>query len=46
MNIFDTYSVNTYLLLHFEHKNDVAVVVKHLYKATNPQMCSSVKFDN
>ena len=29
----DTYSMKTYVLLHFEHKNDVTVIVKLLYGA-------------
>ena len=26
--------MNTYVLLHFEHKNDVTIIVKLLYGAT------------
>ena len=25
--------MNTYILLHFEHKNDVTIIVKLLYRA-------------
>ena len=31
--IFNTYPMKTYVLLHFEHKNDVAIIVK-LFRAT------------
>ena len=33
--IFNTYFMKTYILLHFEHKNDVTIVIKLLYRATN-----------
>ena len=42
----NTYSMKAYVLLHFEHKNDVTIIVKLLYRATRPQANSSVKFDN
>ena len=32
--LFNTYSMKTYFLLHFEHKNDVTVIVKPLHRAT------------
>ena len=32
---FDTYSMNTYFLLHIKHKNDVTIIVKLLYRATS-----------
>ena len=43
--------MTTYVLLHFEHKNDVTVIVKLSYGVTpgelyEPQANSSVKFDN
>ena len=36
--LINTYSMKTYVLLHFEHKNDVTIIAIHLY--------SSVKFYN
>ena len=33
--VFNTYSTKTYVLLHFEHKNDVIIIVKLLYRATS-----------
>ena len=33
--IFNTYSMNTCVLLHFEHKNDVIVIGKLLYRGTS-----------
>ena len=42
--------MKTYVLLHFEQKSDVTIIVKLLYRATSPgyepQASSSVKFDN
>ena len=32
--IINTYSMKTYVLLHFEHKNYVTIIVKRLYRAT------------
>ena len=29
----DSYSTKIYILLHFEHKNDVTIIVKLLYRA-------------
>ena len=34
--------MNAYVLLHFEQKNDITIIVKFLYRAAS----SSVKFDN
>ena len=39
--MFTTYSTKTYVPLHFEHKNDVTIIVKLLNAAS-----SSSKFDN
>ena len=39
--MFNTYSMNTCVLLDFEHKNDVTIIIKLLYVAS-----SYVKFDN
>ena len=33
--VINTYSMKTYVLLHFEHKNDFTIIVKLLYKATS-----------
>ena len=35
LNLFNTYSMKTYVLLHFEHRNDVTIIVKLLYRATS-----------
>ena len=32
---FDTYSMKTYVLSHFEHKNDVTIIIKLLYRVTS-----------
>ena len=32
-DVFNTYSMKTYVLLYFEHKNDVIIIVKLLYRA-------------
>ena len=47
-SMFDTYSIKTHVLLHFEHKNDVIslIIVKFLYRTMNGRRVSSVKFDN
>ena len=38
--------MKTYVLLHFEHKNDVTIIVK-LYRATRMQLVALLqKFDN
>ena len=43
----NTCSMKTYVLLHFEHKNDVTVIIKLLYLwSYEPQASGSVKFDN
>ena len=31
--LFNTYSMKTYALFHFEHKNDVTTIAKFLYRA-------------
>ena len=33
--LFDTYSMKIYVLLHFEHKNYVTIIVKFMYGATS-----------
>ena len=33
--LMNTYSINTYVLLHFEHKDEVITIVKLLYTATS-----------
>ena len=33
--MFYTYSMNAYVLLHFEHKYDITIIVKFLYRATS-----------
>ena len=38
----NTYSINTYVLLHLEHKNDITIIIK-LQSATR---CSLQKSDN
>ena len=35
LTIFNTYSMKTDVLLQFEHKNDVTIIVKLLYRATS-----------
>ena len=42
---FNTYSMKTYVLLHFEHKSDVTIIVKLLYRATSRRR-ETLKFDN
>ena len=39
--------MKTYVMLHFEHKNDVTIIIK-LHKATHLQLAHSSiqKFDN
>ena len=41
-SLFNTHSMNTTVLLHFEHKNDVTNIAELLYRA---ESCE-VKFDN
>ena len=33
--LFNTYSMKIHLLLYFEHKNDITIIVKLLYRATS-----------
>ena len=44
--MINTYSMKTYLLLHFEHKKYVTIIVKLFVKSYEPQASGSVKFDN
>ena len=37
-----TFFMKTYVLLHFEHKNDVTIIVKLLYRATSRRLYSPV----
>ena len=34
-SLLNTYFMKTYVLLHFEHKNDVTVIIKLLYRGTS-----------
>ena len=37
----NTYFMKTYVLLNFEHKNYVTIILKRLYRAHEPQACGS-----